>query len=166
MDAQQLASLFATHMQRAPTGHPAAGALDWQVRMNDLVALMIVNYGLLFEAEEEDHCSAKPATRKYGRFLRKVRAAAASPLPTPLVASRSHVASCEWRGLCHISLSIDDRPPQVNRRCGARVGRRQVARVVGRLGGQHTRVGRRGPALPATARLWPGIPRIRARRIV
>lgn len=72
MDAQQLASLFAPHMQWAPTGHPAAGALDWQVRMNDLVALMIVNYGLLFEAEEEDHCSAKPATRKYGRFLRKM----------------------------------------------------------------------------------------------
>jgi hypothetical protein len=83
MDAQQLASLFAPHMQWAPTGHPAAGALDWQVRMNDLVALMIVNYGLLFEAEEEDHCSAKPATRKYGRFLRKVRAASATPPPAP-----------------------------------------------------------------------------------
>lgn len=95
MDAQQLASLFAPHMQWAPTGHPAAGALDWQVRMNDLVALMIVNYGLLFEAEEEDHCSAKPATRKYGRFLRKVRAASATPSPVPL-----------WWQVAHTSLRM------------------------------------------------------------
>jgi len=72
MDAQQLSSLLAPYMLWASEGSEEASGLDWQVRINDLVAVMIVNYPLLFEAEEEAHYSAKPEVRKCVRFLRKV----------------------------------------------------------------------------------------------